>query len=132
MYFLDTNICISCLRGKNDNLLRKLETYSFDDIKIPIITACELIYGVHKSKFKENNLHQTNILLTKFEIIPFDLPAIDIYGRMRASLESKGQIIGYNDMLIAASALSRKAVLVTNNTKEFSRIDGLIIEDWTI
>ncbi len=65
-----------------------------------------------------------------FEIVPFDDTMTEIYGKIKASLEVKGMKIGFNDNIIAATVLARKGILVTNNTREFNRVDGLLIEDW--
>ncbi len=92
----------------------------------------ELLYGAYKSKRADENVKDVMNFVEDFEIIPVDLPEADLYGQIRASLGRKGQPIGNNDMLIAATALTHNATLVTNNTGEFSRIDGLKLEDWTL
>ncbi len=133
LYFIDTNICISCIRGsKKTEVLGYKFIIHEDDIRIPIIVIAELMHGVYKSKFTEKTLKETQDFLSDLEIVPFDYDAAVAYGKIKASLERKGQVIGPNDMLIAAIALSRNAVLVTNNTHEFSRIDGLKLDDWTL
>ena len=133
LYFIDTNVCISCIRGS-----RKTEAlgYKFilheNDIRVPIIVIAELMHGAYKSKITEQTLKETEDFLSDLDIVPFDYDAAVAYGKIKASLERKGQVIGPNDMLIAAIALSRNATLVTNNTREFSRIDGLKLDDWTL
>jgi tRNA(fMet)-specific endonuclease VapC len=91
----------------------------------------EFITGGIKSgsERKKNNIKK---LLSMFEIVPFDAEAAAIYAKIRADLEIKGNVIGSNDMIIAATVLSRGGTLVTNNTREFCRIEGLQIEDWSI
>ena len=133
LYFIDTNICISCMRGslKTEELGDKFILHE-DNIRIPIIVVAELLHGAYHSKRVEENLMQTLDFLADFEILSFGAEEADAYGRIRASLERKGKVISDNDMLIAATALVRNAILVTNNTREFSRIDGLKLDDWTL
>ena len=133
LYFIDTNICISCMRGslKTEHLGDKFILHE-EDIRIPIIVVAELMHGAYKSKVTEKTLAETRDFLSDLEIVPFDYDAAVAYGKIKASLEREGKVIGPNDMLIAAIALSRNATLVTNNTREFSRIDGLKLDDWTL
>lgn len=131
-YMLDTCICVAYLRGRNEGLLQKLRSYEPSLIKIPAIVMAELMYGAYKSRRVEDNLREIEEFAADFEIIPFDNLEAQAYGQIRTALERKGQVIGYHDMLIAATALTCRAVLVTNNTREFSRIDGLLLDDWTI
>ena len=100
-------------------------------IKIPAIVKAELLLGVEKSAKKEENRSKVTAFLLPFEIVPFDDSAAIHYSKIRATLEQVGAIIGPNDLLVAATSLARSATLVTNNTKEFSRVDGLHVEDWT-
>ena len=134
LYYLDTNICITCIRKsiKTENIVRRFIEYGYFNIKLSTIVIAELMHGAYKSKRTEETLSDTEEFIAGFEIIPFDYDAAVAYGKIKASLERKGQVIGPNDMLIAAVALSRNAVLVTNNTREFSRIDGLKLDDWTL
>ena len=132
LYMLDTCICVDYLRAKNENLLRKVRSFNPRKIKIPAIVLAELLHGAYHSKRVEENLQDIIDFVADFEIIPFDRFEANSYGQILASLERKGQVIGNNDMLIAATALVRNAVLVTNNTREFSRIDGLKLDDWTL
>jgi tRNA(fMet)-specific endonuclease VapC len=129
-YFLDTNICIFHLNGTAPRLSNVLEHTAQSSIAIPSIVAAELIYGAEKSAKREHNLEKTGLFLSLYDIIPFDLDAAKIYGAIRRDLEYSGQIIGGNDLIIAATVLARKGTLVTNNTGEFSRVRGLLLEDW--
>jgi len=131
IYFLDTNICIHFLNDKFYNIRDKMENIDASDIKISSVVAAELIYGAYKSAKVDYNLSRFEKFLSLYEIVPFDGNSINIYGEIRAELERKGKIIGWNDMLIAATVLAHDGVLVTNNTNEFSRINNLILEDWT-
>ena len=130
-YFLDTNICIYLLNDKFHQIREKIGNLNTSDIKISSVVAAELIYGAYKSEKREYNLSMFGKFLSAYEIIPFDKSMINIYGEIRAELERKGKMIGWNDLLIAATVMANGGVLVTNNTDEFSRIDKLILEDWT-
>ena len=132
IYFLDTNICIYFLTDQYHSIREKLRTIPQKQIKLPAVVAAELFYGASKSRKREHNLEQYSQFMGLYEVIPFDHSASRRYGDIRSSLELIGQTIGGNDLMIAASALSCGAVLVTNNTKEFSRMDNLVIEDWTL
>ena len=101
-----------------------------DEIGISTITLSELQYGIEKSKFPEKNQMALLEFLIPFGILDFDQKAAGVYGRIRSTLEKKGKPIGSMDMLIAAVAKSERLILVTNNVKEFMRIEGLMIENW--
>ena len=130
-YMLDTCICVDYLRAKNEKLLRRVRECSHD-VSISAIVAAELFHGAYHSKRVEENLRDTVELISNFDVVPFDEPEAKAYGQILDSLQRKGQVIGSNDIMIAATALIRNAVLVTNNTHEFSRIDGLKLDDWTL
>ena len=127
---LDTNICIYIIKNKPLNVRKKLESYNFGEIAISSITVSELYYGVYKSSKQEQNLLSLNNFLSPFNIIEFDIECALAYGKVRAELENKGQIIGYMDMLIASCSLAKNFTLITNNLKEFKRIKGLKVENW--
>ena len=133
LYFLDSNVCITFLREgrKADLVRRKILLYTRKNIKIPAVVSAELMHGAYKSN-NADNMNKVRKFLSKFVIIPFSFEEPDIYGQIRTALERKGQLIGYHDIQIAATALNYNATLVTNNTNEFSRIDGLNLIDWTI
>ena len=134
LYYLDTNICISCIRKTfaAESIVYRFIVHGYDSISIPSVVVGELMHGAYKSKISDKTLQETEDFISGFKIVPFDYEAAVSYGNIKASLERSGKIIGPNDMLIAATALSRNATLVTNNTREFSRIDGLNLSDWTI
>lgn len=106
--------------------------YGYFNIKIPSVVVAELMHGAYKSKFKDKTLKETEDFISDFDTVPFDYSAAVSCGQIKTSLERKGLVIGPNDLLIAATVLSRGGILVTNNTGEFSRIDGLKLEDWTL
>lgn len=130
VYYLDTNICIFHMRKPFGELAKKINAIAPSCIKLSAIVKGELLVGAEKSKRREETLAETLAFCMPFEIVPFDDSMTKPYARMRAALERKGQKIGYNDSLIAATVLVKGGVLVTHNTKEFSRIEGLMLEDW--
>jgi tRNA(fMet)-specific endonuclease VapC len=131
MFLLDTNICIYLIKKKPEHLLHRLKKYEQLISGISSITLSELEYGVQKSAFVEQNALNLLRFLVQFNVVPFDESAAREYGQIRASLEKQGRMIGNMDMLIGAHARSLGCVLVTNNEKEFKRIDGLKIVNWT-
>lgn len=128
-YMLDTNTCIFIIK-KDENVLSHLKKIDFKEICISSITLSELEFGVAKGMHSEKNQKALDAFVYNFSILPFDSNAAHEYGKIRANLEKIGSPIGGMDMLIAAHAKSQKLILVTNNTKEFIRVDGLNIEDW--
>lgn len=131
-YILDTNVCIHLLNGSKQNILKKIEDIEIEDILIPSIVRYELFYGAYKSKYKEKSLHLLRNFLENFSTMIFDENIAEIAGKIRADLDAKGTPIGPYDLIIAACAIHKNLTLITHNTKEFSRIDNLIIEDWEL
>ena len=129
-YMLDTNICIYAIKHKPESVFRQLQKMSPEDICISSVTYAELVHGVEKSSAIERNRLALSLLLSNIEIMSFDVNAADAYGKIRADLERNGTPIGPLDMMIAGHALSLGYTVVTNNTKEFSRVDGLKIVNW--
>ena len=129
-YMLDTNVLINCIRKRSDKLLKRLRDIDPSEVCISSVAYAELVHGVEKSKEVERNRFALALMLANIEILDFDVNAANDYGKIRADLESKGEPIGPFDMLIAAHALSRDCVLVTNNTREFQRVAGLKVVDW--
>ncbi len=130
-YFLDTNICIYALNNRYPRIKQIMKDLSPSDIAIPAMVKAELYYGALKSRKKTKVIAALDRFLFPFEIISFDDRVIMAYAQIRADLEKEGNIIGPNDLIIAATALSHEATLVTHNTQEFSRVDDLLLEDWT-
>ena len=130
-YMLDTNICIYLIKSKPDGLLSKLKTVVKEGVSISAITLAELEHGVALSAYPEKNADALTQFLSIIEVLSFDAKAASQYGPIRAELQRKGLLIGQMDMLIAAHAKANDYTLVTNNIREFARVDGLIIEDWT-
>ena len=129
-YYLDTNICIYFLKGLYPKITKKLETLHPNHIKIPSIVKAELLFGAKKSNLSKSNFEKVNRFLEPFEIIDFDSDSALFYSDIRFDLETKGKIIGPNDLIIASTVISKSGILVTNNVKEFKRVKGLQIENW--
>ncbi len=130
MYFLDTNTCIYFLKGKYRSIYEELKKKKPEEIKIPSIVKAELLYGVEKSEQKKRNLEVYSKFIEPFEIVGFDTRAAEIYAKIRGMLEKKGKTIGPNDLIIAATVMSKKGILVSHNTQEFNQVEGLHLEDW--
>ncbi len=129
MYVLDTNILIYFFKGMG-NVSKKLLSVSPKDIGVPVIVIYELEYGIHKSSFPEKRQQQLTELCSVVNVLPFGSAEAKLTADMRAKLEKSGTPIGPYDLLIAGTAMSNNAVLITNNTKEFSRVPNLIMENW--
>lgn len=129
-YMLDTNICIFIIKHQPENVIQKFMAHDPDDICISAITYAELAHGVEKSLAKEKNRTALTVLLSEIQIVPFDDLAAQVYGMVKADLQKKGTPIGPLDTLIAAHAKALNLTLVTNNTKEFAKVDGLVLDDW--
>ena len=129
-YFLDTNACAEYLRGNAPRLRATLRSYPPSEIRIPAIVEAELLFGARKSNRSEENLASTRAFLNPFITVPFDSSAAERYAQIRLNLERRGQVIGPDDLLIAATVLAYGGVLVTHNTSEFARVEGLRLEDW--
>lgn len=130
MYFLDTCTCVEFIRGRMPLVMEMLKTTTPDQVKLPAIVEAELLHGAERSAQVERNRRITQEFLSAFETIPFDGVCARAYAAIKAQLERDGQIIGANDLLIAATACAHQAVLVTNNVSEFARVPGLRIESW--
>ena len=131
-YLFDTNICIYLINKKFEYLIDRVEEYGIENIGISSITIAELEYGIAKSSspYKEENRVALLEFLLPFKFIDFNQNDAYEYGRIRQNLQSQGKIIGNMDILIGSQAVSRELILVTNNVKEFKRIDNLEIENW--
>ena len=129
-YLLDTNICIYIINARPQHVLEMFRQVNIGDIGISSITAAELAFGVMKSG-SDRNRRALEMFFAPLELYPFDARAIWHYGEIRRELEQRGVPIGPLDTMIAAHAMALDAVLVTNNCREFSRVPGLNIENWT-
>lgn len=131
-WFLDTNACIMHLRGRHPQLSAKWRAHRAEDLAIPLAVYAELLVGAEKSTQPEKVRGQIELLLEAHEIVEATEEVATHYARIRADLEKRGMSIGGNDLWIAATALAHGATLVTNNTGEFTRVPGLVVEDWTL
>jgi len=131
MIFLpDTNVWIRFLNPGANLVKDRLLSLDPAVIRICSVVKAELYYGAMKSRRTAENLLLLDDLFVNFESLPFDDDAARKYGEIRLTLTRLGTPIGPNDLMIAAVAAAHKAVVVTNNTREFSRIQGLLLEDW--
>jgi tRNA(fMet)-specific endonuclease VapC len=129
MYVLDTNTLIYYFKGQGQ-VARNLVNVSAQEIIVPTIVLFELRVGIAKSSSPAKRTQQLQQLLTQVNLASFDQDAAFAAASIRAQLEQQGTPIGQIDVLIAGTALSLQATLVTHNVKEFSRVLGLAIADW--
>jgi tRNA(fMet)-specific endonuclease VapC len=129
-YMLDTNIVIYVIKRRPEELLEKFNAHA-GHMCISSITLAELMHGVEKSSLPERNRRNVEDFVSRMDVLNYDDAAAAHYGDVRADLERKGTIIGINDIHIAGHARSQGLILVTNNIKEFERVEGLRIENWT-
>ena len=128
-YMLDTNIVIYVIKRRPIEVLSTFNKYA-GQMCISNITFAELLHGVEKSTRPDHNLKNVENFVSRLDILDYTQKAAAHYGNIRASLEKKGTIIGGNDLHIAAHARSEGLILITNNLKEFKRIEGLRFDNW--
>lgn len=128
-YMLDTNICIYVIKRKP---LEAMEAFNLHvgQLCISSITLAELLHGASKSAKSEHNLRVVEDFVSRLDVLDYGDKAASHYGDVRADLERKGTPIGVNDLHIAGHARSEALIIVTNNEKEFVRVDGLRVENW--
>ncbi len=129
-YLLDTNACSDYLTGRYPAVIDRVQGSTPQDLGLSAIVVSELRYGADRSERPRANHARVDALVDEIECLAFTLEDAAVYGRLRAALETQGRPIGPNDMFIAAHALSRGLVLVTDNVREFRRVKGLKIENW--
>jgi tRNA(fMet)-specific endonuclease VapC len=131
MIFLpDTNACITLLRQRDQRLIARWKSVKASDIVLCSITVYELRYGAQRSSNPSGEHSKLDLFLSPFISLPFDDQCARRCAELRADLEANGRVIGPHDLQIAAIALQHQLTLITHNTREFSRIEGLIIADW--
>lgn len=128
---LDTDVCVELIRGRGARIEHRMAQCGPAALCISAITLAELEVGVEKSHKYSKNRDALDEFCVLFDVLDFGRDAANEYGRVRAKLESRGKIIGGMDLLIAAHCLAEGATLVTNNTREFSRVEGLRVENWS-
>jgi tRNA(fMet)-specific endonuclease VapC len=131
MYLLDTNVCINFIKG-NADIVRRLSSVAPSTVYVRAIVKAELLYGAMRSNNPSRTQQVQKAFLSQFHSFPFDDQAALIHGRIRAQLAAQGTPIGPYDSQIAAITLTHHITLVTNNTREFCRVENLNIEDWQI
>ena len=129
-YLLDTNICIYIAKHNPASVREHFAQHSANELAMSVITLGELRFGAEKSQFREKALTVIEELANLMKIEQLTESAAEHYGQIRAELQKSGQLIGNNDLWIAAHARSQDWVLVTNNEKEFLRVEGLKVENW--
>ncbi len=130
-YLLDTNICVYALKNRPPAVLDRLKEVGQEAVAVSVVTALELRQGAEKSQARERTHQRLDLFLGPMPVLSFDAEAAIVGARIRAHLERAGTPIGDLDSLIAATALAKNLVLVTNNLREFVRVPGLRTENWT-
>jgi tRNA(fMet)-specific endonuclease VapC len=131
-YMLDTDTCSYIMKRSSQSVIKRLRAVPVSDVCISVITKSELLYGVEVSPRRTQDATALQAFLPHVEVLGFPDEAATHYAQIRADLKKRGQMIGANDLFIAAHARSLGLRLVTNNTAEFSRVKGLALENWTL
>ena len=131
-YLLDSNVCIQYLNQRSEKIIQRLQDLSDTDIVVCSIVKAELFYGAMRTHNPAKTMEKQQEFLNRFISLKFDDECAVIYGEIRSNLATKGTPIGNNDLHIAAIAIANNLTLITHNTREFSRIDNLKLEDWEI
>lgn len=129
-YLLDTNICIYIRQKRPPSVLARFARLKPGEAVLSVITYGELLYGAEKSRERTLALARLQELISLLPVLELPLEASARYGQFRADLEKRGEIIGGNDLWIAAHAQATGLILVTNNEREFRRIKGLKLQNW--
>jgi tRNA(fMet)-specific endonuclease VapC len=131
-YMLDTDTCSYIMKRSSDALLKRLRKIPVSDVCTSVITKSELLFGVEASPRRQQDEAALSAFLGYVEVLDFPDKASLFYAKIRADLRALGRMIGANDLFIAAHARSLGLTLVTNNTREFQRVRGLAVENWTV
>ena len=129
-YLLDTNSCIEYLNERNSTVARRLDNVTRDQVVVCSVVKAELLHGAQKYGNRERRLRILAETFAPYASLPFDDTAAAAYANIRHELESAGNVIGPNDLMIAAIAQANILTLVTHNTAEFGRVPSLQVEDW--
>lgn len=129
-YMLDTDTCSYVIKRANDKLLKKLSRTAVQDVCVSVVTKAELLYGVELSPRRQNDAAAVDAFLRHVVVLDFPDDAATYYAVIRAALKKRGTMIGANDLFIAAHARALGLTLVTNNVREFQRVEGLAVENW--
>jgi tRNA(fMet)-specific endonuclease VapC len=132
-HLLDTNACVVNLRlGMGSSVALRLAAAPLGSVGLCSVVVAVLLFGAMRSNNPTLVWNQVATFCGQFSVLPFDLKSAEEYARIRSHLAARGQLIGPNDLLIAATALANGLILVTHNTAEFSRVPGLTLEDWQV
>ena len=129
-FMLDTGTCSYVIKRSHPPVLRRLQAVPIDEVCVSVITKAELLYGVHVSPRQQQDSVAVEAFLRHLAVLDFPDAAAEHYADIRAGLKLRGQLIGANDLMIAAHARCLNLMLVTNNLREFSRVPGLAVENW--
>ena len=128
-YLLDTNICIDVIKRRPESLLDRFNENA-SHLGISTVTLAELLHGAEKSSQPQRTLSVVEDFCSRLDVLDYGIKAAQHYGQIRAALERRGMPIGINDLHIAAHARSEGLTLVSNNLREFERVEGLLYENW--
>ena len=131
-YMLDTDTCSYIMKRSSQAVVNRLQVVPVTDICISVITKSELLYGVQVSPRQAQDATALKAFLPHVDVLDFPDAAAVHYAQIRADLKTRGEMIGANDLFIAAHARSLGLTLVTNNTAQFGRVKGLTLENWTL
>jgi tRNA(fMet)-specific endonuclease VapC len=130
LYMLDTDTCAFIMRGPSEKLARRMQGVPLEEQAISVVTLAELWYGVRVSGKARQNREALDVFVKHVSVWDWTEGAAEHYADIRSHLRKKGQMIGANDLMIAAHARHAAAVLVTNNEREFRRVPALKVENW--
>jgi tRNA(fMet)-specific endonuclease VapC len=131
VYMIDTDISSYIMKRSHDAVLRRLQKVPVGDVCISVITKSEFMFGIEVSPRRRQDQAALDVYLRHVEVLDYPNEAALHYGQIRADLKLRGTVIGANDLFIAAHARCLGLTLVTNNTREFERVQSLHIENWT-
>ena len=131
-YLPDTNACIALLRQRDPVLIARWRATPARDMALSAVVIYKLRYGAERSTDPVKEHAKVDVFLRPFGVVSFDENCAARCGSVRRTLERQGCIIGPHDLMIAATALCHSLTLITHNTREFSRVDGLAVEDWQV
>jgi len=132
LFMLDTDTCSYIMKRSHDAVLKRLASVAVSEVCISVISKAELMFGVELSPRRQQDQVALGAFLRHIEVLDFPDVAAEHYAKIRATLKTRGQMIGANDLLIAAHVRSLGLTLVTNNTREFGRVPDLMVENWAI
>lgn len=129
-HLLDTNVCVDFFTGRHPSVGARIQEAEPGSLCLSSVVVAELRYGADKSEHRRRNHTRIDTLIDELPVLPFDAQAARVFGRVRNDLERRGLVLGPYDMLIAAHALAARLVLVTDNVREFGRVQDLKLENW--